>query len=111
MAKKLVLPPIGLFPWYEYDDEPEFDLGAVWSHLYEYDDGRLILGQETEPRFNVPIVKGDDGKLHLDRANVEWIDGVLLQEERDRLLDQYDDPVSLQSMYNGLQPANPDFVV
>lgn len=88
--------------------EPDDDLGGVWTHIYEYDDGQLEFGRETDPRYTVPIIKNDAGEYCFDRANVVWIDGVLFEEERKRLLDEYDDPRLLLSRIRDLEPVPPE---
>lgn len=87
-------------------NEPPDDLGAIWTHVYEYDDGRLEFGRDTEPRFVVPIILDDAGEYHFDRENVQWIDGILFAEERDKLLDQFDNARELGQRVRDLKPVN-----
>lgn len=106
--KKTSLRPIlqtsnGTFYKIEEDDVP--DVG-VFSHLFEYENGRMSLGRDTKPRFAVPVVRDDNGLLHLDRDNVVWVDPEPTDpKERERLLDEYDDPKDLQRRVNELTPA------
>lgn len=89
-------------------NEPPDDLGAVDLHSFEYMDGRLEFGRDTEPRFRVPVILNDAGEYHFDRERVEWIDGILFAEERDRILDLYDEPRFLKTMFTDMKDCKHD---
>lgn len=77
------------------EPEPDVDLGAVWVLYTTYTDDRMVMTRDTPPRFAADVVIDDAGQYHIDRQRVEWFDDVA-EDERERLLDEYDTPSELK---------------